>query len=103
MPVAPSLRASVSRLAARGFRLLVDPRSHTMRGPDEVAGGHRARQALWNAKGALGTWLACASLLFAAGAAKGQTTIQEARVVASLDDAEQFADSSMYVNSSDLE
>ena len=45
----------------------------------------------------------CASLLFLAGAASAQTTTFEARVIASLDDVEQFADSSMYVNSSDLE
>ena len=45
----------------------------------------------------------CACLLLAASAAFAQTTTFEARVVASLDDVEQFADQSMYVNSSDLE
>jgi len=45
---------------------------------------------------------ACACLLVAASVATAQTTI-ESRVAASKDDAEQFADSTMYVGSSDLE
>ena len=100
MPIAPSLRASVYRLAVRGSRLPSDPRPLTTH---VAADGDQRRRR--SARGALSAWLtiACASLLLAAGAARAQTTTFEVRVAASLDDAEQFADSSMYYNSSDLE
>jgi len=50
-------------------------------------------------------WLAaaCSCFLLFSSAAQAQTTTVESRVVASLDDVEQNADLSMYVNSSDLE
>jgi len=99
MPVAPPLRASVSRLAARGPRLPLVRSAFTQHDP----AGREPRR--WHPSAPTAPWfaIACASLLLVAGAARAQTTTLEVRVAASLDDAEQFADSSMYVNSSDLE
>jgi PKD repeat protein len=103
MPVAPSLRASVSRLAPRNLFAPHEFRPSTQCAPGDKAGAPSAHRAGRHARGALvALALACASLLLAAQAANAQTTF-EVRVAASLDDAEQFADSSMYVNSSDLE
>src|SRR5215472_10959229 len=86
MPVAPCPRASVSCLPSRASRSPVDPWSNA------------------NPFRALAAWLAmCAALLVVSGATPARATTQEVRVVASLDDAEQFADLSMYYNSSDLE
>jgi len=96
MPVAPSLRASVSRFVPRGLRPLSNAGTPGQPAGDDRRSSRRARTGFI-------TWVmvAVASLLLA-GVASAQTPL-EIRVAASLDDAEQFADSSMYYNSSDLE